>query len=437
MTGLARLRSTYDRDIARLAVPALGALAAEPLYVLADTAVVGHLGTTSLAGLAIASSVLLIGFNLCIFLAYGTTSAVARLLGAGEHDEAAHQAVQGLWLAFGIGLGVAALGAVLGEPLLRLLGAEGEVLEQASIYLRISLLGVPGMLLVFAGTGYLRGLQDTRTPLVVAIVSATANLVIELVLIYGFDFGIGASAFSTVVAQWGAAAVYLWRVGGDVHRLGVPLAPHLGTLRTQMTVARALFVRTAALRGSLVLATAVAARRGPVELAAYQIGYEIWNFLALSLDAVAIAAQAMIGRLLGAKEPGEARAAANRMIEWGVAGGVLFGVVVIAFRGVIPGLFTDDPEVIAVAARLLVLVALLEPVAGIVFVLDGVLIGAGDLRYLARAMVVAFVVFVPAALVVLFADLPVGWLWAAIALMVGTRAVTLVRRYRTPAWQTV
>ena len=197
----AALRSPYDREIARLAVPALGALAAEPLYVLADTAMVGHLGTTSLAGLAVASSVLLIGFNLCIFLAYGTTSAVARLLGAGEREEAAHQAVQGLWLALGTGLAIAVAGVVLGLPLLRLLGAEGAVLDEAWIYLRISLIGVPGMLLVFAGTGYLRGLQDTRTPLAVAVVSALANLVIQAALIYGAGYGIGASALSTVIAQ--------------------------------------------------------------------------------------------------------------------------------------------------------------------------------------------------------------------------------------------
>lgn len=432
----AALRSPYDREIARLAVPALGALAAEPLYVLADTAMVGHLGTTSLAGLAVASSVLLIGFNLCIFLAYGTTSAVARLLGAGEREEAAHQAVQGLWLALGTGLAIAVAGVVLGLPLLRLLGAEGAVLDEAWIYLRISLIGVPGMLLVFAGTGYLRGLQDTRTPLAVAVVSALANLVIQAALIYGAGYGIGASALSTVIAQWGSAVVYLVVIVREVRIHEVPLPPHPSTLRRQITVARDLFVRTAALRGSLVLSTAVAARRGPTELAAYQIGYEVWNFLALSLDAIAIAAQAMVGRLLGAGRADEARAASRRMIEWGVVGGALFGSLVFALRDVLPDVFTDDPEVIAIAATLLVVVALLEPVAGVVFVLDGVLIGAGDLRYLARAMLVALGAFAPAALAVGFLDLTVAWLWGAIALMVVVRAATLLARYRTPHWTT-
>ncbi|HEX6166145.1 MAG TPA: MATE family efflux transporter, partial [Acidimicrobiales bacterium] len=292
----ARLRSPYDREIARLALPAFGALIAEPLYVLTDTAIVGHLGTPQLGGLAVASTILLTLYAVFIFLAYGTTAAVSRLLGAGDEREAAHQAVQSLWLAALIGLGVVATGLAAAEPLVGLMGAEGAVRENALIYLRISLLGVPAMLVVLAGTGYLRGLQDTRTPLVVAVTTAGVNLVVEVVLIYGLDQGIGASALATVVAQTLAAAVYLSRIGRAVAALGVGLRPHAPSLRRLGAVGRDLLVRTAALRAALVVATAVATRLGTVEVAAHQVAFEIWSFLALGLDAIAIAGQAMVGR---------------------------------------------------------------------------------------------------------------------------------------------
>ena len=205
---MSRLRAgPYDREILRLAVPAFFTLVAEPLYVLADTAVVGHLGTPQLGGLAIASSILLIGYSLFIFLAYGTTAAVARLIGAGDHARAAQQAVQSLWLALIAGLVSSAVMAALAEPLVRLLGGEGAVAANALIYLRISLLGFPALLVTLAGTGYLRGLQDTRTPLVVTIGSAILNLVLEVVLIFGLGFGIVASAWATVVAQTVSALI--------------------------------------------------------------------------------------------------------------------------------------------------------------------------------------------------------------------------------------
>jgi putative MATE family efflux protein len=207
-----------NREILRLAVPALGALMAEPLYVLADTAVVGHLGTEPLGGLAIASAALLVGYNVCIFLAYGSTAAVARLMGANKKAAAARQAVQGLWLAVALGIGLAALGMAFTEPFLRLLGADDTVLRQGTTYFRISLLGAPGMLLMLAGVGYLRGTKDTLRPLWVGIGTAVVNLAIELVLIYGLDMGIGASAAATVTAQWLAPGFYLFWIGREVRR---------------------------------------------------------------------------------------------------------------------------------------------------------------------------------------------------------------------------
>ncbi len=424
-----------DREILRLALPALGALAAEPLYVLADTAVVARMGTPQLGGLAIASTLLLTGSALFVFLAYGTTASVARLLGAGRDRAAAHEGVQGLWLAALLGTAVAVVTAIAAPALVDVMGAAGEVRGHALVYLRISLIGLPALLVTFAGTGYLRGLQDTRTPLVVTVVAVAANLALELVLVYGLDQGIGASAASTVVAQGGAAAVYVTRVTRDVRTRRVGVGPDPAALRRLARVGWDLFVRTAALRLSLTLGTAVAARSGTAALGAHQIAFELWSFLALVLDAVAIAGQALVGRLLGAGDADGARAAGRRMLWWGLGAGAVAGVVIAALRGVLPRLFTDDAAVVAVCATLLVVVAALQPVNALVFVLDGVLIGAGDLRFLARAMVLAAAVFVPAALAVLALDLGVVWLWGAIGLLMAARLAALGARFAGPAWQ--
>jgi len=427
-------RHPHDREIVRLAVPAFGALIAEPLYVLADTAVVGHLGTAQLGGLAVASSVLLTLYAAFIFLAYGTTAAVSRLLGAGDERQAAHQAVQSLWLALFAGIGLAVLGAVLAEPIVGALGADGAVRANALVYLRISLVGIPSLLVVLAGTGYLRGIQDTRTPLVVAAGTSVLNLVLQLVLIYGFDQGIGASALSTVVAQTVGAAVYVWRVAGPARRLGADLRPHPASLRRLAVVGRDLLLRTAALRVALVAGTAVATRIGTDDLAAYEISFQIWSFLAYVLDALAIAGQAIVGRSLGAEQADDARSASRRMIEIGVVVGAALGLVVLALRTVLPHVFTDDAAVIDLAAFTLVWVAALQPVNAVAFVLDGVLIGAGDMRFLAWAMAGASAVFVPAAGAVLALDLGIGWLWAALGLLMTARAGALLWRFASDRW---
>jgi putative MATE family efflux protein len=430
----ARLRNPFDREIARLAFPALGALIAEPVYVLTDTAIVGHLGTPQLAGMAVATTVLLTLYTVFIFLAYGTTAAVSRLIGAGDEREAAHQAVQSLWLAVLVGVALVAIGLVGADALVGLMGAEGEVRTNALLYLRISLLGVPALLIVLAGTGYLRGLQDTRTPLAVAVGTGALNLVLEVIFIYGLGRGLGASAFTTVVAQYVAAAIYLRQIGRAARAHGVDLGPHPASLRRLGAVGRDLLVRTAALRAALLVATAVATRLGAVEVAAHQIAFEIWNLLALVLDAIAIAGQAIVGRSLGAGDAAAARGAGRRMIEWGVAGGLVVGAVVLALHTVLPGVFTDDPAVADLAAFLLVWVAVMQPVNGVAFVLDGILIGAGDMRFLAWAMVGAAVVFIPPAVAVAALDAGIGWLWASLALLMTSRAVVLGARFAGNRW---
>ncbi len=426
--------SPHDREILRLALPALGALVAEPLYLLADTAVVGHLGTDPLAGLAIASTILLFGYSIFIFLAYGTTAAVSRLLGAGREEDAAHQTVQSMWLAALIGVAVLALGLLGGGGLIRLLGATGAVYENASVYLRVSLLGVPALLVTLAGTGYLRGLQNTMTPLLVALASATGNLALEILFIYGFGWGIAASAGATVIAQWCAAVFYVLWVHRAVRHHAISRAPDWTTIGSLARVGRELFIRTMALRGALTVSTAVAARQGAIALGAYQITYEIWNFLALTLDAIAIAGQSMIGRFLGAEDLPTARGAGRRMIWWGLWAGVLMMVLVAAGHAWLPRIFSSDPAVVVLAGELLLIAALLQPISGVVFVLDGLLIGAGDMRFLAYAMVAGFVVFAVAAAVLLVTGASVLWLWSAIGLLMLTRLVTLGWRWRGDRW---
>ncbi|WP_420637674.1 MATE family efflux transporter [Candidatus Poriferisocius sp.] len=435
ISGLGAVRrSPYDAEIARLAVPALGALIAEPLYTLADTAVVGHLGTPQLGGLAVASQVLLGALSLFIFLAYGTTAAVGRLIGAGDRRRAAQQAVQGLWLAAAVGTVLAVAAWVFASPLLRLLGADGEVLTHGRVYLRIGVFGLPAMLITLAGVGYLRGLQDTMRPLKVAVVTAAINLGLELVWIYGFGFGIGASALSTVVAQWLAAGAYVWWIRQAVAAHGVTLAPDRSMIGRLAVVGLDLFLRTAALRASFTVSVAVAARLGGVELAAHEVIYQLMFFVALALDAVAIAGQAMIGRYLGAGRPEQARAAGRRMIEWGLASGLVAAAVLLITRPWLPLVFTGDEAVIALVGFLLLHLALMQPVNGVVFALDGVLIGAGDMRFLAVAMVGAAGVFIPLAMWVLAAGAGIGWLWGAMWALMVTRLISLLARFAGRQW---
>ena len=427
----------HDREIARLAVPALLTLLAEPAYLLADTAVVGHLGTPELGGLAVASAVLLSVVSLSIFLAYGTTASVSRLLGAGEDRKAAHEAVQGIWLALLVGVVLGGLIAVAASPLVRLLGARGEVAAHALVYLRISLVGLPFLLSGLAATGYLRGRRDTRTPLVVAVLGATLNLVLEVVLIFGFGQGIGASALSTVLAQVVSAMAFALVVARGVRPWGVSWWPHLSTQGRLVRVGASLVVRTAALRGSLVALTAVAARIGRADLAAHQIAFEVWSTLAMALDALAIAAQALVGRYLGAGEPAQAREVGNRLLRIGLWGAVLTAVVVVAASPVLPQVFSSDPLVIERTRHLLWWVAGLQGFAAVAFVLDGVLIGAGDLRFLAWAMAFSAGALVVTTLPILPLSLGIGWVWAALGVLMATRCVFLLVRYRGDEWAVV
>ncbi len=343
MTLEVRLRSPYDRDIVRLALPALGALAAEPLYLLVDTAMVGHLGTDQLAAVAIAAMLLSGAFTLFNFLTYGTTAQVARYHGAGAQVEAGRLAAQALWLSAGIGVLLTALLAGLATPLVDVMGGEGRVGELAVLYLRIGSLGLPFALIALAGQGYLRGVSDLRSPLVIVVVANAVNVVLNVVFIYGFDWGLAGSAWATVVSQAGMGAAFvraLLSAPADSRR------PSLARMRPLARIGGEIFVRTAALYGSFLVASAVLARVGKDSLAEHQIAFQLFVFLALVLDAIAIAGQVIVGRTLGAGDAEAAHSAARRMIEWSVAVGAVFGLVLLALIDVLPRAFTSDPAVI-------------------------------------------------------------------------------------------
>jgi putative MATE family efflux protein len=423
------LRSPYDRRIFALAVPALGALAAEPLYVLVDTAIVGHLGTTQLAALAIAATVLTTAFTIFNFLTYGTTAHVARLHGARREQEAALVGSQALWLSLFIGLAIVVLAIPFAPAAVHLMGGEGEVAEQAILYLRLAALGAPFFMLSTAGQGYLRGIEDLKTPLKILIAAHAVNVVLELLFVYGFGWGLAGSAWGTVIAQAGMGAAFI-----VVQRRAGWQPPSWERIRPLMRIGSHIAVRTTALLGSFLVASAVLARVGPASLGAHQIAFQLFVFLALLLDALAIAAQVMIGGLLGAGDAGAARGASLRVIGWSVVVGALFGLVLLALGDVIPRAFTGDAAVIAQAREIWWIFALLMPLNGAVFALDGILIGAGDTRFLMWGMLSAAAVYVPVALLALDRGWGIKGVWAGLAGLIVVRLVTCGARFASSRW---
>lgn len=434
------MKASRDREILRLAVPAFLALVAEPLFLLSDAAIVGHLGAAELAGLGIAAVVLQTAVGICVFLAYGTTASVARQLGAGDLRGALAQGVDGLWLAVGIGVVVTVVGVATTGPLVAVFGAGPRVTDPAETYLRIAFLGTIPLLVMLAATGVLRGLQDTRTPLVVAVGGNALNIVLNLVLVYPLDLGIAGSALGSVLAQVASAAVFVVVVVRAARRHGAPLRPDLPGIRRAAHAGSALVVRTLTLRAALLVTTyavTVGAVAGDeeVDLAAHQLALTIWTFLAFALDAIAIAAQALTGRLLGAGDVVGARETTQRMVRWGIVSGVITGLLLAAVSPWVGHLFTGDDAVSDLLVPVLLVAALGQPVAGVVFVLDGVLIGAGDGRYLARAGLVTLVAYAPVALVLAAYSAGLVAIWVAFCtVFMGARLVVLVRRARGDAW---
>lgn len=434
-------RRSLNREILRLAVPALGALIAEPAFLIVDAALIGHLGTTPLAGLGIAGAVLQTIVGLMVFLAYSTTPAVARRFGAGQPGEAVSVGINGMWLALGLGSVLAVVGAVSSPWLVSLFGASDEVSAQANDYLVISMWGLPAMLIVFAATGLLRGMQNTMTPLWIAGLGFGANALLNVLFIYGLGWGIAGSAAGTVTAQWGMVGAYVL----VVRRLA---AKHDASLRAQRegltSTAKSggwLFLRTVSLRVALLATVAVATGVGTDELAGWQIVFTIFSAAAFALDALAIAAQALIGKELGAGDERQVQRVLGRTVAWGAWFGVIVGGAIAALSGVLGIVFTGDAEIAALVQPALLVLAVAQPVAGVVFVLDGVLMGANDARYLAFAGGLTLVPFLPTLWVVsaLGVDGTAGLIWLSVAFFgvyLLARLATLGWRVRSGRWMT-
>ncbi|MGO1885988.1 MAG: MATE family efflux transporter [Citricoccus sp.] len=446
-TPAARDTRPVSRQILALAVPAFGALLAEPLFLLADTAIVGHLGVAELAGVGVGTTILHTVTGLMIFLAYSTTPAVSRFLGAGNLGAAMDRGRDGVWLALLLGAALAVAGWFGAPALAGLIGAEGAVLQHAVAYLQWSMPGIPAMLGVLASTGILRGLLDTRTPLLVAGIGFGVNIGLNFVLVYGAGLGVAGSAAGTSTVQWGMFAVYLAVLYPRFRTAGTNLAPSGHGMGATAQVGSWLLLRTASLRAAILVTVMAATGLGVATLAAHQLVFTVYSTLAFALDALAIAAQALIGRELGAGRRQEARALTGTMIRWSLWFGLLTGVLLAALAWVLPPLFTPEPAVQAAATAGLLVLAASQPVGGYVFVLDGVLIGAGDARYLALAGVVNLAVYLPAlAGLVWFATgagtgqgpgagMQLALLWAGFAgVFLCARAVTLGLRARSEAW---
>ncbi|WP_426564196.1 MATE family efflux transporter [Angustibacter sp. McL0619] len=438
----ARHPDATSREVLRLAVPAFLTLVAEPAFLLADTAIVGHLGTVQLAGLGVASAALATCAGIFVFLAYGTTASVSRQAGAGDLLGALRLGVDGVWLGLLLGVVAGAVLSLAAGQVTALFGASLPATEQATEYLQISGIGVPAMLVILAATGVLRGLQDTRTPLVVAIAGFSLNIVLNVWLVYGLDLGIRGSALGTVLAQTSMALALIAVILRALHRqhgkaLPTVVRPHPGRVLAAARAGVPLLIRTLALRAVLLLTTWVAASSGDVTLAAYQVSATVWTFLVFALDALAIAAQALTGNALGAADVPRARTLTALMVRWGVWCGVALGAVVVALHGVLPGLFTSDAAVQRALASALLVLALQQPLSGFVFVLDGVLIGAGDGRWLAVASLVQLVLYLPVVLLMQQANVAASGLWWGFGTFMLVRGVLLGWRARTDRWAVI
>lgn len=430
---------SISRQILALAVPALGALIAEPLFLIADSAIVGHLGVGELAGAALGTTVLQTAVGLMIFLAYATTPAVARALGAGQPGRAMAAGRDGMWFAIVLGAVLTVLGFFTAGPLVAAMGGEGETARFAVDYIHYSLPGLTAMLLVLAATGVLRGMQDTKTPLVVATAGFGLNILLNFSLVYGLDMSVAGAALGTSIAQWAMAAVYLWMILPRIVKEKVSLAPSWSGFISTGQVGSWLMLRNLTMRAALLLTVMVATNAGEQTLAAHQLVFTIFSFLAFALDALAIAAQAMIGKELGQGDAQQVRKLTAIMSRWGIYFGIATGVFLIATSWVFPMIFTTDAGIQHLTTMGLWILALSQPLCGLVFVLDGVLIGAGDAKYLGLVGVLNLAVYAPMLWAVQhFAQDPASaliWIWVAFAIgYMASRGITLYVRSRSTAW---
>ena len=412
-------------------MPALGALAAEPLYLLVDTAVVGHLGRPQLAALGVSAVILTTLFAIFNFLQYGTTAQVGRASGAGQEEAARRLGAQALWLCLAVGIVLAAVVAVFAPSLVALMGADDEAADYAVSYLRIVAVGLPSAFIALGSQGYFRGVADLRTPFLILAAGNVVNIVLNVFFVYGLDWGIQGSAAATAVGQTAMGAAF---IAALLRSAGRDLRPRLDLMRRLISFGRYIFVRTVALMGAFAVAGAVITRFGDASIGAHQIAFQLWIFLALVLDAIAIAGQVLVGRALGSGDTERAFEASARMIWLAVYAGIVFAGVLLLLEPVLPRAFTSDELVLERAGAIWIIFALMQPLNGAVFALDGILIGASDGPYLAWSMVAAFVVCATLSLAALAFDWGVVGVWAAIGALILVRLGLMLWRFQGRRW---
>ncbi|MFG1604301.1 MATE family efflux transporter [Actinoplanes sp. NPDC049265] len=423
--------SASARRIAQLALPALVVLAAEPLYVLVDTAVVGHLGAVPLAAVAVGGTVMSLAVWFGTLMAYGTTGRAARRFGAGDRGAAVAEGVQASWLALATGLLLVLIAEVVAGPLARALASDPSAAEAAAGWLRIAVLGAPGLLLAAAGNGWMRGVQDTHRPLWFILGANVLSAILCPLLVYPGGLGLTGSAIANVTAQTVAGALFLLAI----IREHAPLRPLPAVIVNQLVLGRDLLIRGGAFQVCWLSATAVAARFGVASVGAHQIALQLWFFAALALDAVAIAAQSLVGAALGASDPVSARDVARRVTVAGGVAGIGFAVLAGAGAGVIPSLFTGDAAVRDQAAVVWPWFVGLLPFAGVVYALDGVLIGAGDVGFLRNVTVAAALLgFLPVVWLAYAWSWGLGGVWAGLGLFTLVRFGGMLYRWRSARW---
>ena len=415
-----------------LALPALVVLAAEPLYVLVDTAVVGHLGALPLASMAIGGTVLAQVSGQLNFLAYGTTARAARKYGAGDRVGAVREGANASVLALAIGALLIVVVELLAEPIGKVIAGSGSpALAGAVDWMRIAILGAPGILLALAGNGWMRGIQRTREPTMYVIAGFGLCVVLLPIMVYGFGWGLLGSAIANVIAQWVTGGLFLWALLREGVGLRADRAIMLGQLRT----GRDLFIRTLALQGSFIFAAALCSRLGPEVIGAHQIGLQLFMLTALALDSVAVAAQSLVGESLGRGDPASARRTAALCTQVGLGAGVVFAIVLIVLRPWAPRLFTSDAGVLSEAATMWWWLAGMQVVAGVLFALDGVLMGANDVAVLRTITIIAHAaVYVPLAWLAYTSGWGIGGVWFGLTMSLVARLILGWWRVRGDRW---
>jgi putative MATE family efflux protein len=419
------------KQVLGLAVPALGVLAAEPLYLLVDTAVVGHLGAVPLGALSVGAIVLAQVSTQLTFLSYGTTARTARLHGAGRRADAVAEGVQATWLAVTLGIVLIAAGQLLARPVADLLAGQGKVADAAVGWLRIALFGTPFILVTMAGNGWLRGVQDARRPLRYVLAGNGISAVLCPVLVYGLDWGLAGSAIANVAAQVISASLFFRALWAE----RVPLRPRPAVMRAQLALGRDLVLRSLAFQACFVSATTVAAHDSTAAVGAHQIVLQLWSFLALVLDSLAIAAQSLVGAALGADDAARARGLAWQVTGYGLVFGIALGVVFASLSGVLPHVFTSDTSVLGEIPHAWWFFVALQPIAGVVFALDGVLLGAGDAAFLRTATILSAATgFLP----FVWLSFAFGWglagIWTGLSLFMIVRLGTVLARTKSGRW---